>query len=150
MDVAVYVHAKTECPERSDWAATLLTDVRKHIVDKGVKCKLILSTDNSDRYQLHLEALQTAAKGSTVLPYSKTIQFSFKIWVSFFTGSLNDDIWYLTPSQTAYFIRGEAAVRLMKHVDNPSVSTKTHRDIIVDHSSAMYMNVKLKKRLSRR
>jgi hypothetical protein len=26
---------------------------------------------------------------------------------------------------------------------NPSVSTKTHRDIIVDHSSAMYMNVKL-------
>jgi hypothetical protein len=65
MDVAVYViHAKTECPERSDWAATLLTDVRKHIVDKGVKCKLstILSTDNSDRYQLHLEALQAAAK----------------------------------------------------------------------------------------
>jgi hypothetical protein len=34
-------------------------------------------------------------------------------------------------------------VRLMKHVDNPTVSTKTHRDIIVDHSSAMYMNVKL-------
>jgi hypothetical protein len=90
MDVAVYViHAKTECPERSDWAATLLTDVRKHIVDKGVKCTLdFLSTDNSDRYQLHLEALQAAAKGSTVLPYSKTIQFSFKIWVSFFTGSL--------------------------------------------------------------
>jgi hypothetical protein len=36
-------------------------------------------------------------------------------------------------------------VRLMKHVDNPTVSTKTHRDIIVDHSSAMYMNVKLVK-----
>jgi hypothetical protein len=39
MDVAVYV-MRTECPERSDWAATLLTDVRKHIVDKGVKCTL--------------------------------------------------------------------------------------------------------------
>jgi hypothetical protein len=29
--------------------------------------------------------------------------------------------------------------------ERKSVSTKTHRDIIVDHSSAMYMNVKLVK-----
>jgi hypothetical protein len=150
MDVALYViHAKTECPERSDWAVTLLTDVRKHIVDKGVKCKLstILSTDNSDRYQLHLEALQAAAKGKhcTAVFEDDTVLFQDMGDIFHRFSKSNDDIWYLTPSQTAYFIRGEAAERLMKHVDNPTVSTKTHRDIIVDHSSAMYMNVKLVK-----
>jgi hypothetical protein len=89
MDVAVYVIHATECPERSDWAATLLTDVRKHIVDKGVKCKLstILSTTIRTVTNFILKPCK-AAKESTVLPYSKTIQFSFKIWVSFFTGSL--------------------------------------------------------------
>jgi hypothetical protein len=46
-------HSCEDRMSERDWAATLLTDVRKHIVDKGVKCKLstILSTDNSDRYQ---------------------------------------------------------------------------------------------------
>jgi hypothetical protein len=138
MDVVYVIHAKTECPERSDWAATLLTDVRKHIVDKGVKCKLstILSTDNSDRYQLHLEALRCRKRKALYCRIRRRVTVSSRYGCHFHRFSKsNDDIWYLTPSQTAYFIRGEAAERLMKHVDNPSVSTKTHRDIIVDHSS---------------
>jgi hypothetical protein len=89
MDVAYVIRAKTECPERSDWAATLLTDVRKHIVDKGVKCKLstILSTDNSDRYQLHLEALRSRKGKHCTAVFEDELQ-SLQDMGVIFTGSL--------------------------------------------------------------
>jgi hypothetical protein len=112
MDVAVYVIHATECPERSDWAATLLTDVRKHIVDKGVKCKLstILSTTIRTVTNFILKPCK-AAKGKhcTAVFEDDTVLFQDMGVIFHRFSKSNDDIWYLTPSQTAYFIRGEAA-----------------------------------------
>lgn len=147
MDVSVYViHSKSSCPERSEWASVLLTDVRKHMVEKGIKCKLssILSTVNSNRYQLHLQALQAASKGKhcTAVFEDDTILFQNMGDIFSRFSKSGDDIWYLTPSKTAYFIKGESAARLLKHVNNPSVTTTNHRDIIVRCSADMYMSVK--------
>jgi hypothetical protein len=141
MELSVYVvHSKTACPERREWCKTLLSDVREQLVSHDIDCKLMTVTDSNDsRLDKHMSVLRSSSKSKAcvlVLEDDTILMVDIGKTTTAFHKS-QDDIWYLTPTCTAYLVKPDAINRLLECCTRTKVEPKCFRDVTCGYASRM-------------